>query len=214
MKKNTITSFLILLFLMSSILSLNLFSQEKFGNRPRQERKVRRKPKAPDKNELERIKRDLGENWENIMLDMIKVNEPDEMGDLLEEKKKNPAKYYEKLVRTWEDVKRLNRFKNEDPKRYQQFKRQLHLDRECKNLARQYKKLKNNSKKAAIRTQLKNRLSEFFELREAEKTDKIKELEHELEKLKEMVKFRDKNKDKIIEKRLNEMLDGKKQLEW
>ena len=156
----------------------------------------------------------MGLDWEKIILAKIKAEEPDAIESLQPEKLKNPARYEEKLAKLWDDVRRLEKFKQDDPTRYHKLKKQLQLERDCRTLAQEYRKSKDGLRKSRVKADLKNYLTELFNLRETERAEKVTELEQELTRLKEMLAFRKKNKDKIIEKRLREMLDEDGMLQW
>jgi len=205
-----VSGYLIIILL---FLSSNLLAQQRKGEPPRRDKPKRQEQRPPVRN-IEDLKRELGTDWEKIILEKIKDEEPNEIEALQQEEQKNSAKYEKKLVKLWDDVRRLEKFKKEDPVRYNKLKRQLKLERDCRTLAHEYRKLKNENRKSQIRADLKNCLTELFNLREAERAEKVTELEQELARLKEMLAFREKNKDKIIEKRLREMLDEDELLHW
>ena len=163
---------------------------------------------------LDQVRRELGPDWQNIVMKQIESEQPEAIQDLLKRKRKDPQKYEEQLARLWEKSTRLKRIKMEDPLRYKSKKQQDDLDRQCKKLAKEYEKSKNESQKNTIKNELRTKLDELFVLRENEKVEKIKKLEAELEKLKEMVKLREQKKQQIIEKRLNELLNDNEALRW
>ncbi len=199
---------IILLFLSS-----NLLAQERRGKPPRRDKSKRQDQRPPARN-IEGLKREWGSDWEKIILEKIKAEEPDEIEALQQEKLKNPARYEEKLAKLWDDVRRLVKFKVEDPVRYNKLKKQLKLERDCRSLAHEYRKSKDETRKSQIKADLKSYLTELFNLRETQRAEKVTELEQELARLKEMLAFREKNKDKIIEKRLREMLAEDELLQW
>ena len=163
---------------------------------------------------IEQIAQELGPNWETEALKQLQLEEPEEAKMLEQERLKNPEKYRQKLVQAWGDLRRLQRLKTENPEKYQQFKKKMQLNRQSHELTRAYRQAEDATQKQQIRTQLKTCLAELFALREAERAEKVTELEQELERLREMLAFRQKNKDQIIEKRLDEMLQDSDLLEW
>jgi len=139
---------------------------------------------------------------------------PAELDNLQKLKNKNPQKYQRKLIKFWLEIRHEQRLKQEDPERYRRVRKQHELDHICDNLADEYRKTKDESRKSKIRNELKIKLGELFVLREAEKEARIAELEREIERLKEMIALRRQKRDEIIEKRLIEMLGESPELEW
>ena len=201
------------LFVVLVLLCANLFAQQQKGGPPRGD-KPKPQERRPPARDIEDLKRELGQEWEKTILEKITAEEPDEIAPLQQEKLKNPARYEEQLAKLWEDVRRLEKFKQENPARYNNLKKQLQLERDCRSLVQRFRKTNDAAQRAKFRIDLKNYLTELFNLREAERAEKVTELEKELTELREMLAFRAKNKDKVIEKRLNEMIGESEKLEW
>jgi hypothetical protein len=206
---NIVKALLVVLLVLSS----NLSAQQRKGEPPRRDKPKQQERKPPIR-DIEDLKRELGQDWEKIILANIQAEEPDEIEPLQQEKLRNPGRYEEQLAKLWDDVRRLEKFKQEDPARYNNLKKQLQLERDCRKLAQEFRKSKDAARKSQIKADLKNNLTELFNLREAERAGKVTELAQELAQLKEMLAFREKNKDRIIEKRLNEMIGENEILEW
>lgn len=201
------------LFVVLVLLYANLFAQQQKGEPPRRD-KPKPQERRPPTRDIEDLKRELGQEWEKTILERIKAEEPEEIEPLRKEKLKNPARYEEQLAKFWNDLGRLERFKRENPARYNNLKKQLQLERDCRSVVQQFRKTNDAAQRAKLRIDLKNYLTELFNLRETEREEKVAELEQELAELREMLAFRAKNKDKIIEKRLNEMIGEGEKLEW
>ena len=211
MNKSTKVSGYLLVILL--LLSSNAVSQRKKGE-PSKKYKSKQQDSRPRGRTIEDLKRELGADWEKIILEMIEAEQPDEIETLKQEKRKNPAQYENRLAKLWNDIRRLEKYRNEDPARYDEFKKQLMLERDCRKLAQKFRKSDDENIKSKLKTDLKSRLNELFSLREAEREEKLRELEQEIARLKEMLAFREKNRHKIIEKRLREMLDEDELLQW
>ncbi|MCG3154250.1 MAG: hypothetical protein DKINENOH_00844 [bacterium] len=202
-----------MLFVVLALLHANLFAQQQRGGPPRGD-KSKPQERRPPTRDIEDLKRELGEEWEKTILEKVKAEEPEEIEPLRQEKLKNPARYEEQLAKLWNDLGRLERLKQENPARYNNLKKQLQLERDCRKLAQQHRKSNDATQRAQMRADLKSCLTELFTLREAERAEKVAELEQELAELREMLAFRAKNKDTIIEKRLKEMIGEGEKLEW
>ncbi len=86
------------------------------------------------------------------------------------------------------------------------------LELRTERLALEYKKSKKD--KAKTKQELTKVLKQLFELKEEVKSTEVKNLEEELAKLKEALKIRSKNKDKIIDNRLEELIGAGEYLDW
>jgi len=194
------------LFVLLLAMSVNLYAQE--GQK-------KEKPGRPDKNvSVEDMKRELGDNWENIVISKIREEDPETIEQLEKKKETNPSRYYEDLTKLWRQYKSLEKLKYEDPERYKTEKRYRQLEQKSKQLARDYRKSNSEDGKLKIQNELKICLTELFDLREKKRSDKVMELEKEIENLKAMLKYRKEKKDEIIEIRLNEMLTEDERMKW
>ena len=72
----------------------------------------------------------------------------------------------------------------------------------------------NQSDKEKISTQLKNTLSEVFDLREKQRKEEVDKLEKKLAELKESVQIRNNNKQQIIDERFRTLTGKGKYLKW
>jgi hypothetical protein len=68
--------------------------------------------------------------------------------------------------------------------------------------------------KSTIKTDLKNKLNELFELRESNRKEEVGQLENRLSELKKTLQERRENKEEIVKKRMLELLGESKNIEW
>jgi UDP:flavonoid glycosyltransferase YjiC (YdhE family) len=87
------------------------------------------------------------------------------------------------------------------------------LEVKTEALAAKYKKA-NESNRKNIKNQLKQELEKLFKEKEERRKQEVEELEEELKELKKSLAVRQQNKDKIIERRMQELLDEDEYLEW
>ena len=80
-------------------------------------------------------------------------------------------------------------------------------------LAVKYEKAK-SSEKNKIKDDLRKELNVLFEHKEARRQEEVKQLEEELNELKKSLAVRQKNKNEIIARRLQELLDEDQYLDW
>jgi HAMP domain-containing protein len=81
-------------------------------------------------------------------------------------------------------------------------------------LVAKYQMTNKNSQKNILKTQLKKTLNKLFDLKEEDRKDEVKELEEELKELKKSLRIRMQNKNEIIKRRLQELLNEDDYLEW
>jgi len=79
------------------------------------------------------------------------------------------------------------------------------LSRETREMANAYQQAETQEEKEAIHDDLRAKLDDLFELREAERKTQIQRVQKEVEKLQKILDRRRKNKESIIEKRLQEL---------
>lgn len=70
------------------------------------------------------------------------------------------------------------------------------------------------SKRNSIKNELRSALNNLFDEKERRREDEVKELENELKELRKSLAVRQKNKNNIIERRIQDLLDEDEYLEW
>lgn len=143
----------------------------------------------------------------------LKKLDKDLKADLLEMKKFDKEKYFETLMETQYSQFRVLHFDDVDKEIFEREKKMNNLEIKTEVLAFKYQQAK-AADKAAIKSELKARLGELFELREKDRQYQIAQLEKELEELKSSLEFRKKNKELVISRRLQELLGEDKYLDW
>lgn len=99
-----------------------------------------------------------------------------------------------------------SQLKKESPNLFYGLSREGMLLEKIRTLLLDYSETKNNKRKAEIREELRSVLSQLFDLNERNQELEIKELEEMLESAKEELKFRKTNKNKIIDRSLEDLL--------
>ncbi len=125
-----------------------------------------------------------------------------------------PLEFERRLEKCLVRKKYMERLRKTDPKLYRKALRAMELERESFDLAEKYQNTVNEREKKKIREQLRTILSEQFDLKEKEKSARIKKLEEEITRLKDELVKREKNKKTIVEKRLKDLLGESKYLNW
>lgn len=149
-----------------------------------------------------------------------------------QQEKETLSKLNEKLRKELEAVKRLNKYKyNEllhnlyfrnmefpifserDKKSRERSKKIVELEVETETLGIKYQNDKTGEKQK-LKEELRNKLSELFELRESERKEEFEDLEKRLNELRESLTERRKNKEEIVKNRMRELTGEEKNLRW
>jgi hypothetical protein len=149
-----------------------------------------------------------------------------------EDEKKLLKNLNETLRKNLEQIKKVNKEKYIDLLRESQFKNikipfivkheKLMQERENKIFEAEVEvealaaKHKNTTEKEQrkIKQELKKELNNLFDLKEERRKQEVEELQKELSELKKSLEVRLRNKDKIIERRMQELLEEDQYLEW
>ena len=153
-----------------------------------------------------------GENEEKI----LNALQPKVKEDLLKVKSIDKDKYYELLSESpnlyfesgWEFFL--------DPLEKKMFDKQQKIEQvemHTEALGFLYQNSKSNEQQK-IKTQLKNELEQLFDLKEEQRRLDVEMLEFQLQELKTSLDARKKNKNEIINRRLNELIGMDEYLDW
>ncbi len=128
-------------------------------------------------------------------------------------KKNNKRKYYQylnqgrfQLYSTSEDFAYISN-QNERSKKI------LELDIQTDALGAQYQKA-SDAEKAKLKDDLKKKLYELFELKESDRKEEYERLREKLDKLKETLNERQKFKDEIVKRKMEELIGESKHIRW
>lgn len=142
----------------------------------------------------------------------MKENEPTRLERLNEIRQSHPEEYERAMMQVAMEVRDLLTMKQNDPKRYERRMAQRKLDYRATELAEKIRGAGPDQEMAAERKELKDVLGKLFDLREEDREQELKRLEEELSRLRETMAKRKESKDKIVERRMDELLgEG---LEW
>ncbi|MFN3966716.1 MAG: hypothetical protein ACK4JE_03340 [Endomicrobiia bacterium] len=162
------------------------------------------------------------------VLNEIKQEEPGYYKDLMGLKENKPEIYRKLISDEIKKRKFLNELKKRNPQLWKNIIKANELEKKTKELAGLYKTATNFERKAELKSELRNLLSELFDLRqenykteinelenriahlkseEKHKTE-IEELETRLKELKSKIEERKQNKKKIVERQLENLIAG------
>ncbi|MEQ8186871.1 MAG: hypothetical protein ABRQ39_02775 [Candidatus Eremiobacterota bacterium] len=156
----------------------------------------------------------LNEKQKSEVLSFIQKYMPSNYETLGEIKEVDPGRYNQILLENYRIMTDLRELANIDGEAYKDSLKAIKLEDESIKLARKYRKAREEEEKGQISKKLKSILSELFDLREKERARRIKQLEQELARLKESLNNRKKNKDTIVQQRMDELTGKKENLQW
>jgi len=136
----------------------------------------------------------------------------DVRADLLKVKELDSERYQEMLL----NVSHLSEFYIQDSfekNRMETYKKIEQLEVQTESLGIQYQH-SDAPEKASIKKNLQTKLTQLFDLKEKERRMEVEMLENELNKLKESLNVRKKNKDNIILRRLDELIGSDEHMDW
>jgi hypothetical protein len=156
----------------------------------------------------------LNEEQKRELLDFTKKYTPFAYNRLQELKEIDPIKYEHILIQKYRQMMELKKLQKSDPDAYKDSIKAIQLDEKSMELSKKYRETNNKDEKNKILGELKVVLNELFDLREKERERRIKQLEDEIKHLKDLLASRRKNKDVIIQKKIDELTGKSEQTEW
>jgi hypothetical protein len=151
---------------------------------------------------------------EREALEFLAIVAPFRLEDTKRLKTVQPQEYYRNISEVLSVKRRLDFVKRNDPEQYQLVLQETKMDQQSHNLAEQCRRTKNPEEKNRLRIELKNLLTQLFDIREKNKQREIQHLETELNRLRNTMSERRKNKDQIVMLRMEELLDEQTSLKW
>lgn len=133
----------------------------------------------------------------------------------LQEIKENDKEKYAEYLRElyWKQMKGAYRLRGREKKLYEIEKQIIEYEIMSESLALKFKKA-SASGKEKIREDLKKYVSTLFDQKEQRRQWEVDMLEEQLAELKTKIAGRQKNKEVIVRRRLEELLDEEEELEW
>lgn len=143
----------------------------------------------------------------------IKEEFPEKYEKLMQLKEKNPQGF-EKEGMQLRRLVMLRRLKTEDPEAYAMSKKLFELEEKAAGLAEEYKKESSLKQKEKIKGEIQGALNEAFDLKLTIEERKLNGLKDKLSELEKSLEKRKSNRDEIIGKHLEGLLQEEDSLRW
>lgn len=148
------------------------------------------------------------------VIEFFKPISPQKIKRLEQLKTNRPERYEKTIFNLLKTKRKLDKLKTNKPLEYQERIDALKRDNNIEELARQYRNSNDSKEQKSIKSQLQPLLEEQFETREKGRVLQIQQMEKNLQKLKQTLEMRKKNKDKIIKNYLDKITGESENLEW
>ncbi len=156
----------------------------------------------------------LNEKQEQETLEWISGIDPDLAQSYRELKTEAPKQYRSLMRNAFFTMKRMERIRRRSPERYEHQKKIHVMEARTRILGIKFRRSEDEREKDKIRDEMRTMLDTLFDLREKDRQAEIKRLEKELARLRESLTLRRKNKDRIIERRIDELTGVLDELHW
>ncbi len=144
-------------------------------------------------------------------LSQIDPSGPDQLREI---QMKDRNRYEHKLQKLYREMLFMDRLKHEQPERYAESVQLRKLSRQSAHLAELFRNNTDESEKNKIKQELTLVLDQLFDLREKEKQEEIKRIKTHLKQLQNQIAERKKNKQLIIQNRLDQLTGKGNLYEW
>jgi hypothetical protein len=136
--------------------------------------------------------------------------------EAMKSRKEDQALLAEKLAREWAVAKKmeLDKMRKQDPARIEREEKIHALELNSQEMAISYRNAQDEAARKTIRANLGNVVTQLFDLREMNRQDDVKRTEADLQRLKETLDQRQKNRAAIIERRVQQLIGEVRAMEW
>ncbi len=158
--------------------------------------------------------KELTEEQEAEVIAFNKQYLPTKFEQIMEIKEGNPQEYKKILSESYPVMLHLKKLQNKDKSLFDLIIQKEELDAQSMKLAREYNEAEDEDTKSLIENELGEILGKLFDVRQKEEKAKADKMEEELKKIRETLAEKDKNRDIIIQNRLDELTGKNKYLQW
>jgi len=157
---------------------------------------------APDTRPAELI---LQAEREKSGLEFLRAYHPLRAQEIEKNKAQNPHEYFQSLNEAFNERTDMEHQRGEDPQGFAGREQALRFEARSEQLALEYRTAAPD-KQPVLELQLRELLNQVFEMRQAQVEERLKEAEREYLHLKNIAEKRRKNKDRVVEQRIFQLL--------
>lgn len=152
---------------------------------------------------------------EEEALAFLKESSPAQYAEIQRAKEGGNKDAYKGMIfEAFNRAQMLKKLKEVDPKAYDLEVKLQAAEDKSRSLGDKIRTAKDNDTKEDTKRELRTVLAELFDLREQRQQRDIENLQKEIQKLNDRLKSRRASKDKIVDKRLSEMVGEAENLDW
>jgi len=149
------------------------------------------------------------------VLGFIEEHMPHVMAELRELRRENPKAFHRELKELTARVHHMREMKEHAPEIAEALLRSYKLEHQCHELSERIRETDDREKREGLTAELREKLNQVFELRLREPELEILHLQREIDELKSVVEKRQKNRERIVERRLRDLVgEVDEGLEW
>lgn len=152
---------------------------------------------------------DMPESQREAVLNFVEEHFPRMAVQLDHLQQAAPQKYDRRMNRVAGEMRRLMDIQARDPRRATALIRERQVGLEIQDLARKYRAAKDDDEKKRVRKTLRELVAKEFDNRMERRSVEVRQLESKLEELKSRLSEMESVRDKMLERRMRELLDKK-----
>lgn len=156
----------------------------------------------------------LTEEQESEAEKFLKEENPELYARLQKMKQNNPKQLRRMISDVWRRREHLLELEANDPDRYAQVLAEKQLETKTNVLVEEYRRTNTDAQRKVLKEQIIENLKTLFDYRQVNREAEIEKLEKRLAELKESNLSREKNKEIIVQKRLEQLLGKPDDLMW
>ncbi len=158
--------------------------------------------------------KELTEEQEAEVIAFGKQYLPTKFEQIMEIKEEDPMQYKKILADSYPLMLHLKKLQNKDKTMFDLIIQKEELDAQSIKLAREYNEAGDEATKSRIESELLDVVGRLFDVRQEEEKAKADKMEEELKKIREALAEKDKNRNAIIQNRIDELTGKNKYLQW
>jgi len=148
------------------------------------------------------------------VLDFLRQFHPELFAEAQELREQNPPEFMRLIDRMAREMQELAELRRRDPRRFELTRQDRQLERESLELAEQIRDAADPDEAAELRQRLREVLQQAFDVRMELRRLEAEEIRRKLERLEKILDARAAAKDKIVERRLRQLLREGDEWEW